>query len=244
MTCGRNALTSRTPDPGMHTVRLIVLGAPAVGKTSLIEVLVSHSVQPLRPLAESAAYNVTALSDGLILCVTLVEVEPGSDLTSTTRLMTADAYVLLFDLTSPGTYLSVPTPDSPPSTASFQFVRLLRDQLFEGRSGRTPVFVVGNKADLVPVRRTTTHADHNSQHWEPAVGFRDLSALIRKQWKWSYWEVSALHDWHVQSMFQRLLHSVSHSRIATDGSDLPTARLPVAQPAPTAPQHSPHCLIL
>lgn len=119
-------------------------------------------------------------------------------------------------------------------------MRLLRDQLFEGRSGRTPVFVVGNKADLVPVRRTATHADH-SQHWEPAVGFRDLSALIRKQWKWSYWEVSALHDWHVQSMFQRLLHSVSHFRLATDGcTDLPTA----TQPAPTAPQHSPHCLIL
>lgn len=112
MTCDRrNALTSRTPDPGMHTVRLIVLGAPAVGKTSLIEVLVSHSVLPLRPLAESAAYNVTALSDGLILCVTLVEVEPGSDLTST-RLMTADAYILLFDLTSPGTSLSTLTSDS------------------------------------------------------------------------------------------------------------------------------------
>ena len=84
----------------MHSVRLAVFGAPAVGKTALIEVLISHCVQPLRPHAATSqhrVYTLTALFDGVIYYVTLLDMH--SDLTCP---VTADAYLLMFDLTSPG----------------------------------------------------------------------------------------------------------------------------------------------
>lgn len=91
----------------MHSVRLAVFGAPAVGKTALIEVLVAHCVQPLRPrttaprAAPDCVYSLTALFDGVIYYVTLLDMH--SDLTCA-RPVTADAYLLLFDLTSPGQF--------------------------------------------------------------------------------------------------------------------------------------------
>lgn len=85
----------------MHCVRLAVYGPPAVGKTALIEVLVSHCVQPLRPrTGQDRVYTLTALFDGIIYYVTLLDMH--SDLTEAVRPVTADAYILMFDLMSPG----------------------------------------------------------------------------------------------------------------------------------------------
>ena len=122
-------------------------------------------------------------------------------------------------------------------------MRLLRDQLrlFDCAA---PVFVIGNKADcVVPAtaglsRAPAAHPDHAGHHSHGAdlpVAFKDLSALIRKQWKWAYAEVSAVRDWHVQSLFRRVLQSVSHSDCAAD-------QQPVRLSAP--PARSPHCRIL
>ena len=85
----------------MHSVRLVVLGAPSVGKTALVEVLVAHAVQPLRSRAradEPHVYSLTTLLDGLVYCVSLLDSPPPD----CHKLLTADAYLLLFDLSSPG----------------------------------------------------------------------------------------------------------------------------------------------
>ena len=122
-------------------------------------------------------------------------------------------------------------------------MRLLRETLFEG--SRVPVVVVGNKADCLPPVRSSAHPEHHASHAEPPVAlFRDLSALIRKQWKWAYVEVSALHGWHVQALLQRVLHSLSHSRLT--GSDSTAGEQAVARPSQPAPRPapSPHCHIL
>ena len=116
-------------------------------------------------------------------------------------------------------------------------MRLLRDQLLleqevHARPRPPPVFVVGNKADCLPA----PHPEHGSAHPEPPVAlFRDLAALIRKQWKWAYAEVSALHAWHVQPLLQRVLLAVAQARV--EGEPPPQPLLP---PAPS----SPHCRIL
>jgi GTPase SAR1 family protein len=241
----------------MHCVRLAVYGPPAVGKTALCELLVHHCVQPLRPrTGQDRVYSLTALFDGTIYCVTLLDMH--SDLTEAVRPVTADAYILMFDLMSPGQYaaaspLPLTDPLSFPSSASFQYVRLLRDQMRLYDSG-TPVFVVGNKADCaVPAaisRLTAAHPEHGHHHThhhhhhhhhhhsaDLPVAFKDLSALIRKQWKWSYAEVSVLRDWHVQSLFRRVLQSVSQSEGGAEDT-VPPVRLS----AP--PSRSPHCRLL
>lgn len=231
----------------MHSVRLAVFGAPAVGKTALIEVLVSHCVQPLRPrTAPDRVYSLTALFDGIIYYVTLLDVH--SDLTCA-RPVTADAYLLMFDLTSPGQSARSPpthslTHSHSRSSASFQYVRVLRDQLrlFDNVA---PVFVVGNKADCIVPAAGAAHPEHAGHHYSHAdlpVAFKELSALIRKQWKWPYAEVSAARDWHVHALFRRVLQSVSqHSDC---DSAVPTSASAQPQRLSAPPARSPHCRLL
>lgn len=99
---------------------------------------------------------------------------------------------------------------------------MIRDQLIESRKDlhKTPIFVVGNRADLIlPVLSSASrhhhhhhlhhHHDHHAHHHhEPPAAFKELAALVRKQWKSSYWEVSALYQWRIQSLIFRLLEAV------------------------------------
>jgi GTPase SAR1 family protein len=76
-------------------------------------------------------------------------------------LRSANGYLLVFDLSSPGT---------------FQYVKVIRDQLYESRNmHHVPVFIVGNKADmcssiLAMIRREGHH--HHLPHLHVGRPFR------------------------------------------------------------------------
>lgn len=107
----------------MHLVRLVVLGSPGVGKTTLIENFLSNCVLPLQPSMQSPetgegcrSYDCSVLLNDLIVQVKIIDVPPvsffpplaSSSLDWTDRegiaLKSADGFILVFDLTSPGSY--------------------------------------------------------------------------------------------------------------------------------------------
>lgn len=117
----------------MHLVRLVVLGAPGVGKTTLIENFLSNCVLSLKPplpapsllsstieeskqqqdsTHSSHSYFFSILLNEHVLQVRVIDVPaisffPSSSLLEWTdfegtSLRSADGYLLVFDLTSPG----------------------------------------------------------------------------------------------------------------------------------------------
>jgi len=114
---------------------------------------------------------------------------------------------------------------------------MVRDQLMEGKGKedmqRTPVFVIGNKADCILASLASVrgghhhqfhpphssshdhfqqHHHHHHHHHEPPPAMKELAAIVKKQWKSFYWEVSALHQWRVHSLFLRILEAVVQQR--------------------------------
>jgi len=115
----------------MHLARLVVLGAPGVGKTTLIENFLSNCVLPLKPCPArkvgeetllpscshgvgSDSYSCAVILEDELVHVKIMDVPPiallpnpaSSDWTDVegTALRSADAFILMFDLTSPGMF--------------------------------------------------------------------------------------------------------------------------------------------
>ncbi|KAK8725486.1 hypothetical protein OTU49_010884 [Cherax quadricarinatus] len=101
------------------------------------------------------------------------------------------AYVFVFDLTSYET---------------FTHIKALRDQVYESRDMReVGVVVVGNKRDLVEA----------TAEGREKRDMRDVPAIVRKQWKAAYVEVSAKCNWHVVAAFRELLLAVEDAQAHT-----------------------------
>lgn len=104
---------------------------------------------------------------------------------------------------------------------------------------KTPVFYfVGNKLDLVinssanhqiinalnSVRHHhQSHHHHDHHHMEPPPAFKDLAAMVRKQWKSSYWEVSALYHWRIHRMFEFIVSSQCRQEHEHEKKDIDTS---------------------
>lgn len=112
----------------------------------------------------------------------------------------ASAYLLVFDLTAPET---------------FAYVRNLRRQMMASRSmHRVPVVVVGNKRDRLGEKLARSAAGSTLGSTAGGIGSgsgantacssRDLQTVVRKLWKWSYIECSALYNCRVQQVFKEL----------------------------------------
>lgn len=120
------------------------------------------------------------------------------------------------------------------STATFQYLKVIRDQIFESRNMQNvPVYVVGNKADLcigmfnalrghghgqhglshhhhIPHYHNPGnqlhHYEHHNHDLNPA--FKDLAQMVRKQWKSTYIECSAKYNWRVVPVFRELFKAI------------------------------------
>ena len=94
-------------------------------------------------------------------------------------LRSASAYVLVYDVTNDD---------------SFQYVRNIHDQIAESRDLHdVPLVVVGNKQDMGD--------DKSAQK-------REISNVVRKQWKCGYIECSAKHNWHIIALFKEVMRAV------------------------------------
>lgn len=115
-------------------------------------------------------------------------------------LRNATAYILVFDLAN---------------VETFQFIRNLRDQMFESRDMKNvPVLVVGNKQDLMC--SSTPSGTSGLQQLAMAESActdsrekrRNIVNLVRKHWKCAYIECSAKYNWRVISIFKELMETI------------------------------------
>ncbi|XP_030074062.1 ras-like protein family member 10B [Microcaecilia unicolor] len=111
--------------------------------------------------------------------VLLVITEEWSDL-KCRGLRNTSAYILVYDICS---------------LESFEYVKMLRQQILENRSGcpnEVPILIVGNKRDQQKQRFATR---------------RTVAVLVKKTWKCGYIECSAKYNWHIILLFKELLIS-------------------------------------
>lgn len=131
-------------------------------------------------------------------------------------LRSATAYILVFDLSNIDT---------------FQYVRTLKEQIFESRDMRNiPVLVVGNKHDLVADKNmpggcnsnngnssnclsSNNSSSSSSNQHEPSAVATDIANLVKKHWKCGYIECSAKYNWRIVSVFKELMLMVESVEI-------------------------------
>ncbi|KDR12000.1 Ras-like protein family member 10B, partial [Zootermopsis nevadensis] len=181
--------TEASPD-SMDLVKVILLGAPAVGKTSIVQQFVwnDFSEEYLPTDQKHTYYPSVIINDHLYeLKISDIPVIPYFPVNSYYEwtdyrfygLRSATAYVLVFDLSNADT---------------FQYIRTLRDQMLESRDMRNvPLLVVGNKQDLIV---------------SSSEKRRDIVNLVKKHWKCTYVECSAKYNWRVVAVFKELMKAV------------------------------------
>ncbi|XP_023212819.1 ras-like protein family member 10B [Centruroides sculpturatus] len=169
----------------MQRVKLIVLGAAAVGKTSIINQFVwneyteDYSPTEMKQTFYPTVYINEHLYELMIIDLPVISYFPSNTYYEWSEfqswgLRSASAYVLVFDLNVPET---------------FQYVKFIRDQIFDSRNMHNiPVFVVGNKHDLCETRDR-----------------RDIATLVKKHWKCGYVECSAKYNWHIVLLFKEVM---------------------------------------
>ncbi|XP_077152915.1 ras-like protein family member 10A [Ranitomeya variabilis] len=174
----------------VQTVQVAVLGAPGVGKTSIIRQFVAQEFQEeytpteSRQLYRASAVLSERMYELLILDLPNLPRYPGSAgqewLDPQFRgLRNTRVFILVFDICSP---------------ESFHHVKQLRQQIIDSTSKPPLIVVVGNKRDQQKHRFVPRHV---------------LSILVKKSWKCGYLECSAQNNWHILLLFKELLISTT-----------------------------------
>ncbi|KAI4501264.1 hypothetical protein M0802_003637, partial [Mischocyttarus mexicanus] len=182
-----------SPADSLDRVKVVFLGAPGVGKSSIIRQFVwSEFSEEYRPTEKRETfYPSVVLADRLYeLKITDLPTIPFFPVTSDLEwtdfryygLRSATAYVLVFDLSNQET---------------FQYIRKLREQICEARDMRgVPLLVVGNKQDEL------------SSSVASGIRYRDIVNLVRKHWRCGYVECSARFNCRVVQVFRELMKSI------------------------------------
>ncbi|XP_075218010.1 ras-like protein family member 10B [Lycorma delicatula] len=203
------SLPETSPD-SMDLVKVILLGAPGVGKTSIIQQFVwnDFSEEYVSTDRKHTYYPSVIINDRLyelkISDLPAIPYFPVNSFYEWTEfrfygLRSATAYVLVFDLSN---------------TDTFQYIRTLRDQIAESRDIRNvPLLVVGNKQDLlVSAGSSATNCRGNNNRR------RDIMNLVKKHWKCGYVECSARYNWRVVAVFKELMKTIDSMESAGGGT--------------------------
>ncbi|XP_049840417.1 ras-like protein family member 10B [Schistocerca gregaria] len=210
---------ARPPSAGadscLSCVKVALLGASAVGKTSIVRQFVWNEFSDEYSATDRryAYYPTVVINERLYeLKVSDIPVIPYFPVNSFCEwadfrfygLRSANAYVLVFDLCN---------------TESFQYIRSLRDQMWESRDMRhVPVVVVGNKLDAGCGGASGSGSGAASAAAAAAAAAaleqqqrerrRDIVTLVRKHWKCAYVECSAKYNWRVVAVFKEVTRAV------------------------------------
>ncbi|GIY78318.1 ras-like protein family member 10B [Caerostris darwini] len=190
---------------GMQVIKVIILGAAGVGKSSLIRQFVySEFSEEYFPTDSKTVHTPTVVFNEHVYSMRIVDlpVIPYFPSNSANEwadfrnygLRSASAYILVFDLND---------------LETFQYVKSIRDQICDTIHNVT-LFIVGNKQDLI--RDRVVHRE-----------VRDVPALVKKHWKCSYVECSARHNYHVVSLFKELVKELACEKF---GQKLPSYSSP------------------
>lgn len=178
----------------MQVVKLVLLGAANVGKTSIIQQFVYNEFnETYTPTSEKTIYHPAVIINDHLYEVKVVDCPvisyfPINSLYEWTDyrgygLRNATAYILVYDISS---------------DESFQYIKSIREQILESRNMHdVPLFVVGNKQDL-------GSSDGRG------VTRREVANIVKKQWKCGYIECSAKYNWHIVMLFKELMKSIDY----------------------------------
>ncbi|XP_053375074.1 ras-like protein family member 10B [Mercenaria mercenaria] len=181
-----------TIDSDQQRVKLAVLGAPGVGKTSIVRQFVSNMFEEEYTPTDNKQifYPSVIINEHLyelkIIDCPYIPYFPVNSLYEWTDyrgygLRNASAYILVYDITA---------------EESFHYIKNLREQILESRDMHDiPLFVVGNKYDLSEER---------------GISRREVASLVKKHWKCGYIECSAKYNWHVILLFKELMKTIDY----------------------------------
>ncbi|XP_072288831.1 ras-like protein family member 10A isoform X2 [Eucyclogobius newberryi] len=173
----------------VETLSIAVIGAPGVGKTSIIRQFIYHDFcEAYTPTRSRYVYRPAVILNGSMYELKVLDVPPISAFPSSTSqewldlrcrgVRNANAYILVYDICC---------------VESFEYVKMIRQQIMDNSSSSSsevPILVVGNKRDLQRHRFMPRRA---------------VSVLVKKTWKCGYVEASAKFNWHVILLFKELL---------------------------------------
>ena len=200
-------------------VRVAVLGASGVGKTSLIEQFVFNSFSfTHKATRKKRVYSVTVFHAERYYQLQIVDLPPLArfpvaslheySTCGATLLHHCDAILLVYDVTRADT---------------FQHIRRLRAQMMDFSPGSVPVVVAANKCDSSSDSKQTTR--------------RDVTAYVRKQWRCAYCETSARSNWRVTALFKDVVRVIESGETSQKVTTTRAARVQNAL-------RSNHCNIL
>ncbi|XP_076854110.1 ras-like protein family member 10A [Brachyhypopomus gauderio] len=193
----------------VETLSIAVIGAPGVGKTSIIRQFISNDfTDTYTPTKTRHVYRPSVLLNGVMYDLKILDVPPIASFPSSPAqewldarcrgVCNASAYILVYDICC---------------VESFEYVKMIRQQIVDNResSSQVPILVVGSKRDLQRHRFTQRRA---------------VSVLVKRSWKCGYVECSAKHNWHVLLLFKELLgiavarggHRNNHTSIRLQGA--------------------------
>lgn len=185
-------MTSSHTDPDNQKIKLALLGAPGVGKSSIAKQFVhNYFTEEYEPTDQRELYYPSIIINDHLYDLKIIDCPyipyfPVNSLYEWTDfrgygLRNATAYILVYDITSED---------------SFQYIKTLREQILESRNMHdVPIFVVGNKHDLSEER---------------GLSRREVANMVKKQWKCGYVECSAKFNWHIILLFKELMKTIDY----------------------------------
>nr|XP_002736027.2 PREDICTED: ras-like protein family member 10B-like [Saccoglossus kowalevskii] len=186
------------PRSTMQTINIAVLGAPAVGKSSIIQQYKDCIFTRQHfPTKSTSTYTSVVLANQHLYQLNIIDSTPLQyfkkrsfydwvDFQSYSNDITdAAAFIIVFDVSIGD---------------SFQHVKDLREQILDYREcngHELPIVVAANKCDLGKCTELSK---------------RDIAHIVRKNWKSGYVECSAKYNWHIVSLFGEVVRLISDAR--------------------------------
>ncbi|XP_018604650.1 ras-like protein family member 10A isoform X2 [Scleropages formosus] len=205
----------------VETLSIAVIGAPGVGKTSIIRQFIYNDFSEVyTPTRSRYVYRPSVILNGHMYDLKILDVPPISSFPASTSqewmdlrcrgVRNANAYILVYDICC---------------VESFEYVKMIRQQIMEHRAASwyhvtmscpshqeasrfhaaqdvCGMFVREGSGNEVTILVVGSKRDLQRQRFTPR---RAVSVLVKKTWKCGYVECSAKYNWHVVLLFKELL---------------------------------------